>query len=112
HYHYAQPYREAGAKDEAESGAFYAQVRHERLLNGAAQIHLFSNAAALMPGQVLETTGSTVRALKNGMVITLATFRGSRDSRLHVSVWGIPYSEAYCHRPAERRRPVIHGTLP
>ncbi|ENA9698524.1 type VI secretion system tip protein VgrG [Salmonella enterica subsp. enterica] len=112
HYHYAQPYREAGTKDEAESGAFYAQVRHERLLNGAAQIHLFSNAAALMPGQVLETTGSTVRALKNGMVITLATFRGARDSRLHVSVWGIPYSEAYCHRPAERRRPVIHGTLP
>ncbi|HHP5601207.1 TPA: DUF2345 domain-containing protein, partial [Klebsiella pneumoniae] len=38
--------------------------------------------------------------------------RGARDSRLHVSVWGMPYTERYCFRPAEIPRPEIHGTLP
>ncbi|HDY9233721.1 TPA: type VI secretion system tip protein VgrG, partial [Klebsiella pneumoniae] len=40
------------------------------------------------------------------------TYRGARDSRLHVSVWGMPYTERYCFRPAEIPRPEIHGTLP
>jgi len=40
------------------------------------------------------------------------TFRGARDSRLHVSVWGQPYTERYCFRPVEIPRPVIPGTLP
>ncbi|MGC5890255.1 DUF2345 domain-containing protein, partial [Enterobacter roggenkampii] len=40
------------------------------------------------------------------------TFRGARDSRLHVSVWGMPYTERYCFRPADIPRPEIHGTLP
>jgi type VI secretion system secreted protein VgrG len=29
-----------------------------------------------------------------------------------VSVWGQPYTERYCFRPAEIPRPEIHGTLP
>ncbi len=37
---------------------------------------------------------------------------GGRDSSLHVSVWGMPYTERYCFRPAEIPRPEIHGTLP
>jgi len=36
---------------------------------------------------VLETGDSGVPELKEGMVITLATFRAARDTRLHVSVW-------------------------
>ncbi|HHQ6112613.1 TPA: DUF2345 domain-containing protein, partial [Enterobacter hormaechei subsp. steigerwaltii] len=47
-----------------------------------------------------------------GVILTLVTFRGARDSRLHVSVWGMPYTERYCFRPAEIPRPEIHGTLP
>lgn len=50
--------------------------------------------------------------MKDGVVITLTTFSASRDSRLHVSVWGMPYSERYCFRPVEIPRPEIHGTLP
>ncbi|EIR1989341.1 TPA: type VI secretion system tip protein VgrG [Salmonella enterica] len=116
HYRYAAPYREAGddasPEPETESGAFYARLHHERELNRSARIHLFSNAAHLTPGQVLEPEGDVIAALKEGVILTLVTFRGARDSRLHVSVWGLPYTERYCFRPAEIPRPEIHGTLP
>ncbi|VTN57765.1 ImpA family type VI secretion-associated protein [Klebsiella pneumoniae] len=91
---------------------FYARLDHERELNRSARIHLFSNASGLTPGQVLEPQGDVITALKEGVVLTLVTFRGARDSRLHVSVWGMPYTERYCFRPAEIPRPEIHGTLP
>jgi type VI secretion system secreted protein VgrG len=116
HYCYALPYREAGddasPEPETESGAFYARLHHERELNRSARIHLFSNAAHLAPGQVLEPQGGVITALKEGVLLTLVTYRGARDSRLHVSVWGMPYTERYCFRPAEIPRPEIHGTLP
>lgn len=116
HYRYAAPYRDAGddasPEPETESGAFYARIHHERELNKSARIHLFSNASHLTPGQVLEPQGNVITALKEGVVLTLVTFRGARDSRLHVSVWGQPYTERYCFRPVEIPRPEIHGTLP
>ncbi|MEQ0330644.1 type VI secretion system tip protein VgrG [Klebsiella sp. GB_Kp056] len=116
HYRYQEPYREAGddsdPEPETESGAFWARLHHERELNRSARIHLFSNASHLAPGQVLEPQGNVITALKQGVILTLVTFRGARDSRLHVSVWGMPYTERYCFRPAEIPRPEIHGTLP
>ncbi|EPB4363996.1 type VI secretion system tip protein VgrG [Enterobacter hormaechei] len=116
HYRYAAPYREAGddasPEPETESGAFYARLHHERELNRSVRIHLFSNAAHLTPGQVLEPQGDVITALQEGVILTLVTFRGARDSRLHVSVWGQPYTERYCFRPVEIPRPVIPGTLP
>ncbi|HAV2159843.1 TPA: type VI secretion system tip protein VgrG [Enterobacter cloacae] len=116
HYRYQEPYREAGddsdPETETESGAFYARLHHERELNKSARIHLFSNASHLSPGQVLEPQGDVITALEEGVLLTLVTFRGARDSRLHVSVWGMPYTERYCFRPAEIPRPEIHGTLP
>ncbi|EML8504480.1 type VI secretion system tip protein VgrG [Escherichia coli] len=116
HYRYAAPYREAGddtsPEPETESGAFYARLHHERELNRSARIHLFSNAAHLSPGQVLEPQGDVITDLKEGIVLTLVTYRGARDSRLHVSARGMPYTERYCFRPAEIPRPVIPGTLP
>lgn len=116
HYRYAAPYRDAGDDTDpepvTESGAFYARLHHERELNKSSRIHLFSNAAHLTPGQVLEPDGNDITALKDGVILTLVTFRGARDSRLHVSVWGQPYTERYCFRPVEIPRPVIPGTLP
>ncbi|WP_145560348.1 type VI secretion system Vgr family protein [Yersinia mollaretii] len=116
HYRYRAPYQTAGdetdSEPDTESGAFYARLHHERELNQSARIHLFSNAAGLMPGMVMEPQGGVIEALKEGVVITLTRFSASRDSRLHVSVWGMPYSERYCFRPAEIPRPQIHGTLP
>ncbi|EOW6670554.1 type VI secretion system Vgr family protein [Cronobacter dublinensis] len=116
HYRYGAPFLAAGddaiSAPETESGAFYARIHHERELNKATRLHLFSNAAHLTPGQVLETPGSSLAALQEGMLITHATFRAARDTRLHVSLWGIPYSERVNYRPAELIRPEIHGTLP
>ncbi|EPE0990513.1 type VI secretion system Vgr family protein [Cronobacter sakazakii] len=116
HYRYGAPFLEAGddatSEPETESGAFYARIHHERELNSATRLHLFSNGSHLTPGQVLETPESPVAALKEGMLITLATYRAARDTRLHVSLWGIPYSERVNYRPVEIIRPEIHGTLP
>ncbi len=116
HYRYVAPYREAGddtdPEPETESGAFYARIHHERELNASARIHLESNAACLLPGQVLEPQGEVIRALKEGMVITTVEYHAARDTRLHVSVDGMPYTERYCFRPAETGRPEVHGTLP
>ena len=112
HRHHRHAGDDTSPEPETESGAFYARLHHERELNKTARIHLFSNASHLTPGQVLEPQGDVITALKEGVVLTLVTFRGARDSRLHVSVWGMPYTERYCFRPAEVPRPEIHGTLP
>ena len=116
HYRYGETYLEDGdgtdPEPATESGAFYARIHHERELNLSARIHLFSNAPHLTPGQVLEPQGNIITALKDGVIITLVTFIGSRDSRLHVSVWGQPYTERWCFRPDCPERPEIHGTLP
>lgn len=115
HYRYAASHREAGddstSEPETESGAFYARIHHERELNRAIRLHLFSNVSHLTPGMVLETGDSGVPELKEGIVITLTTFRAARDTRLHVSVWGMPYSEQFCFRPGPAPRPLIAGTL-
>jgi Rhs element Vgr protein len=116
HYRYGEPYREDGDDTDpepaTESGAFYARLHHERELNKSARLHLFSNASHLTPGQVLEPQGNIISALKEGVLMTQVTFIGSRDSRLHVSVWGQPYTERYCFRPVCPERPEIHVTLP
>lgn len=116
HYRYAAPFRDAGddttSEPETESGAFYARIHHERELNQSARIHLFSNASGLTPGQVLEPQGNVIADLQEGVILTMVTFSAARDTRLHVSVWGMPYSERYCFRPAETTRPAIAGTLP
>ncbi|MEG1251594.1 MAG: type VI secretion system tip protein VgrG, partial [Citrobacter sp.] len=116
HYRYAAPFLDAGddstSEPETESGAFYARIHHERELNQSARLHLFSNASHLTPGMVLEADGSTLNDLKEGVIITLTTYSAARDSRLHVSVWGMPYSEQFCFRPKEEPRPKMLGTLP
>jgi len=115
YYRYLVPYRDAGddttAEPETESGAFYARIQHAHALNNATRLHLFSNASYLTPSMVLETGDSKVPELNEGMVITLTTFRAARDTRLHVSVWGMPYSEQVCFRPEPVPRPLIAGTL-
>ncbi|WP_285112386.1 type VI secretion system Vgr family protein [Leclercia adecarboxylata] len=116
HWRYAEPYRIAGddtdPAPETESGAFYARIHHERELNQSARIHLDSNAACLLPGQVLEPQGNVIRALREGVLITEINYHAARDTRLHVAVDGMPYTERYCYRPAEIPRPEIHGSLP
>lgn len=114
HYRYTEPYlnTEEDTDPKPDTGTFYARIRHERELNTSAYLHLFSNAYWLGPGRVINAVGAGLRDLNSGVLVTFASFRGSRDSRLYVSVWGMPYREAYCFRPAEMSRPRIPGTIP
>ncbi|MGN5575485.1 type VI secretion system tip protein VgrG [Enterobacter sp. Lyrl_3] len=101
-----------GTAPAPETGGFYARIRHERELNNLAYLHLFSNAYWLSPGQVVNPVGAGLHDLNEGILVTFTSFRGARDSRLYVSLWGMPYREAYGFRPAECPRPHITGTLP
>jgi len=111
-YHYGEPFLTAGAADDTESGAFFARLRHERLLNGQLTVRGRSSLPTLVPGQVLETDTALPDGIRDGIVITGIRSGGSRKSGFHLALEGIPYSETLCYRPALLNRPVISGTLP
>lgn len=111
-YHYAEPFLTEGDPDSPETGAYYARLRHERLLNEQALMTGRSTSPCLLPGQVLEVDGSVPQMLTAGIVITRIRCRGSRRASFLLDFEGIPYSETVCFRPPLRRRPVISGTLP
>ncbi|HGC6390723.1 TPA: type VI secretion system Vgr family protein [Cronobacter dublinensis] len=111
-YHYAEPFLNAGDTDSPETGAYYARLRHERILNKQSRITGRSTSPLLAPGQLLETGGSLPEPMKEGIVITRVRSRGSRKSSFLLTFEGIPYRETVCYRPPLIKRPVIPGTLP
>ncbi|MDN0110119.1 type VI secretion system Vgr family protein [Yersinia mollaretii] len=111
-YHYAEPFLSEGDSQSAETGAFYARMRHERILNDQLTVTGRSTSPLLVPGQVLETDGVLPDGLKDGIVVTTVRSRGSRQSSFRLEFDGIPYSETVCYRPALLNRPVISGSLP
>ncbi len=111
-YHYAEPFLTAGDAESTESGAFFARLRHERILNTEYHVTGHSSSPHLAPGQVLETDGSLPDVVKEGIVITTVRTSGSRKSSFTLTFEGIPYSETVCYRPALLSRPVISGSLP
>lgn len=111
-YHYAEPFLSEGDSQSVETGAFYARMRHERILNGQLTVTGRSTSPLLVPGQVLETDGALPDGLKDGIVVTTVRSRGSRKSSFRLEFDGIPYSETVCYRPALLNRPIISGSLP
>lgn len=111
-YHYAEPFLSEGDSQSAETGAFYARMRHERILNDQLTVTGRSTSPLLVPGQVLETDGVLPDGLKDGIVVTTVRSRGSRQSSFRLEFDGIPYSETVCYRPALLNRPIISGSLP
>lgn len=110
-YHYAEQFLSEGDVQSTETGAFYARIRHERILNGQLTVTGRSTRPLLSPGQVLETDGALPEGLKDGIVVTTVRSRGSRKSSFQSEFDGIPYSETVCYRPALLNRPVISGSL-
>ncbi|WP_267248938.1 type VI secretion system Vgr family protein [Yersinia sp. Marseille-Q5920] len=110
-YHYAEPFLSEGDIQSTETGAFYARIRHERILNVQLTVTGRSTRPLLAPGQVLETDSALPEGLKDGIVITTVRSRGSRKSSFQSEFDGIPYSETVCYRPALLNRPVISGSL-
>ncbi|QHB33858.1 type VI secretion system tip protein VgrG [Yersinia canariae] len=111
-YHYAEPFLSEGDTQSTETGAFYARLRHERILNGQVTVSGRSTSPLLSPGQVLETDGALPDGLKDGIVVTTVRSHGSRKSSFRLEFDGIPYSETVCYRPARLNRPIISGSLP
>ncbi|PKE28528.1 type VI secretion system tip protein VgrG [Rahnella sp. AA] len=113
-YHYAQSYREVGDDTDAaaETGAFYARIRHERLLNKQSRIFARTTGLALAPGQVLEPQNYPFSDLKDGILITRIVTKGARSEHFRLNLWGMAYSENVCFRSVPPERPVIRGTVP
>jgi len=111
-YHYAEPFLTGGGTESTETGAFFARLRHERILNAQYAVSGHSSSPLLAPGQVLETDTGLPDVVKDGMVITTVRSSGSRKNSFTLEFEGIPYSETVCYRPALLKRPVISGSLP
>lgn len=112
-YHYADNFLQKGDKEAAESGAFYARIRHERYLNEQAILKGQSTSSLLMPGLEIRVQGDDAPAVfRKGVLITGVTVSAARDRRYELTFTAIPYSERYGYRPALIPRPVMAGTLP
>lgn len=112
-YHYADNFLQKGDKAAAESGAFYARIRHERYLNGQAILSGLSTSSLLMPGQEIKVQGDDAPAVFcKGVLITGMTASAARDRSFELTFTAIPYSERYGYRPALLPGPVMAGTLP
>ena len=111
-YHYSEPFLSEGNPDTPESGAYYARLRHERILNAQQVVSGKTTSPVLAPGEVLEISGVLPANLKDGIVITGVKSSGSRKQSFKMTFTGIPYSEAVCYRPPLHKRPIIAGTLP
>ncbi len=112
-YHYADNFLQKGDKEVAESGAFYARIRHERYLNEQAILKGQSTSSLLMPGLEIRVQGDDAPAVfRKGVLITGVTASAARDRSYELTFTAIPYSERYGYRPALIPRPVMVGTLP
>ena len=112
-YHYADNFLQKGDKEAAESGAFYARIRHERYLNEQAILQGQSTSSLLMPGLEIKVQGDDAPAgFRKGVLITGVTTSAARDRSYELTFTAIPYSERYGYRPALIPRPVMAGTLP
>lgn len=111
-YHYAEPFLTEGDTESTETGAYFARLRHERLLNAQYTVSGHTSSPHLAPGQVLETDACLPDVVKEGIVITTVRASGSRKDSFQMTFEGIPYSETVCYRPVLLKRPVISGSLP
>ncbi|WP_171854962.1 type VI secretion system Vgr family protein [Enterobacter hormaechei] len=117
-YHWADNYLTPGSAYDrnpaAESGAFYARIRHERYLNGQTQTVAFTSCPVLSPGMLLKVTGGyeVAEVFAQGVVVTAMHSHARRDADFCVRFDGIPDSPDFSFRPEPGSRPVMAGTLP
>ncbi|EOX9036955.1 type VI secretion system Vgr family protein, partial [Enterobacter hormaechei] len=117
-YHWADNYLTAGTSHDrnpaAESGAFYARIRHERYLNGQTQTVAFTSCPVISPGMLLKVTGGyeVADVFAQGVVVTAMHSHAQRDEDFGVRFDGIPDSPDFSFRPEPGSRPVMAGTLP
>ncbi|MBU3891401.1 type VI secretion system tip protein VgrG [Serratia rubidaea] len=117
-YHYADNYLTAGRGEErhpaAESGAFYARIRHERYLNRQTRLFGVSSSVTLVPGEVVRVSGGAevAEVFRRGVAIVRTISTARRDKSLEIGFEAIPDGADYAYRPGVPLRPVMAGTLP
>ncbi|WP_370569816.1 type VI secretion system Vgr family protein [Serratia sp. JUb9] len=117
-YHYADNYLTVGSGEErnptAESGAFYARIRHERYLNRQGRLFGVSSSVALVPGEVVRVSGGAevTEVFRRGVAIVRTISTARRDKSLEIGFEAIPDGVDYAYRPGVPLRPVMAGTLP
>ncbi|HCR0665226.1 TPA: type VI secretion system tip protein VgrG, partial [Enterobacter hormaechei] len=117
-YHWADNYLTPGSAYDrnpaAESGAFYARIRHERYLNDQTQTVAFTSCPELSPSMLLKVTGGyeVADVFAQGVVVTAMHSHAQRDADFCVRFDGIPDSTDFSFRPEPGSRPVTAGTLP
>ncbi|ROR98026.1 type VI secretion system Vgr family protein [Raoultella terrigena] len=117
-YHYADNYLTPGSAYDrspaAESGAFYARIRHERYLNGQTRTRAITSCPTLSPGMLLKVTGGyeVAETFCQGVVVTAMHTHARRDEDFGVNFEGIPDSVDFGFRSEPGSRPVLAGTLP
>ncbi len=99
-YHYADNFLQKGDKEAAESGAFYARIRHERYLNEQAILKGQSTSSLLMPGLEIRVQGDDAPAVfRKGVLITGVTADKSSGRR---RACGVPQGRADYRRDGQR----------
>lgn len=116
HADYTSPYSNVSDENtfqpDSEKSPFFSEIKQQQILNNAFSCQLFTNAAYLTLGRVLDIEEIPIVSLAKGIVITQLTYYAARDTALLITIKGIPYSETYCYRPPLQPRPKIAGTLP
>ncbi|EPN4182673.1 type VI secretion system tip protein VgrG [Cronobacter sakazakii] len=112
-YHYTDGFLSEGEQyatagnQSAESGYFYARLRHELQLNRQHRLSLESNSTLIAPGQVLKAQGDNSRAFAEGMLVTAIETSASRSSHYRLKAKGIAYRSTVCFRPVHQPRARI-----
>ncbi len=98
----------------AESGAFYARLRHERYLNGQARVAAVTSCPVLAPGSELMVSGgaNVGEVFERGVLVTAIVSTARRDRSFETTFEGIALNNRYGFRPEPPPHPVMAGTLP
>jgi type VI secretion system secreted protein VgrG len=112
-YLYDQHYKQKGDKETTETGAWYAQIRHQQYISQQLIITGKSNQYNLAPGQRIILSEYPLQAnLSEGLIILSTKGQGNRTDSYIVEFTAIPFNLLKPYRPEVLPMPKISGTLP
>lgn len=96
----------------AESGSWYARIRHEYAISKQIVITGKTNRYNLEPGQVIRITDNQLTNIDEGIIVLSVTGKGNRTDAYELSFTAIPFNVLKPYRPVPIVYPKIGGTLP
>jgi type VI secretion system secreted protein VgrG len=112
-YLYDQHYKQKGDKQTVETGAWYAQIRHQQHISQQLIITGKSNHYHLAPGQRIILSQHPLQAnLNEGLIILSTQGHGNRTDSYLIEFTAIPFNLLKPYRPPVLPMPTISGTLP